>query len=291
MNIRSILPILLSVAVLSCDAQNDTITSSLFDMSAASASTVSGSVNMRSGSIRIAGPVSFFDSGGPSGNYGNNLNQVLTVYPAQAGERVALWLQSFNVEFEDGCGYDVFEIFNGTSTSAPRLDFWCGSADSYWIPFYFVANNPSGALTFRFKSDGSNTFTGWTATLYTMTNIASYAVTLPRAVGQPGNSSWINYTAFGPSQLPTDQGFCISTTNSVPSRTNGATCYTASINKYGTNRFVLSGLGANQTHYMRAFITPPGGSTVYTTTVAYAPLLNELPDVFSAHFSHSSSQP
>lgn len=282
MNIRTFLPLFLAVAVISCEAQNDTITSSLFEMSAASASTVSGSVNMRSGSIRIAEPVSFYDSGGPSGNYGNNLNQVLTVYPDRPGERVVLGLQSFDIEDEPGCPYDVFEIYNGTSTSSPQLESFCGSLSQFFVPFYFVASNSTGALTIRFKSDGSDNLSGWSASLYTLTNSTAYSVALPRALGLPANSSWVYYNVFGPSTLPTDQGFCISTSNSVPSRTNGASCYTANVNRYGTRWFTQPGLGfSNQLHYMRAFVTPPGGATLYTSTVTYSPLSKALPFEFN----------
>lgn len=291
MNINRFYPLFLAVAVLSCDAQNDTITSSLFDMSEAGATTVSGSVNMRSGSIRIEGAVQFYDSGGPSGNYGNSQNQVLTVYPAREGDRVAMSLEFFSVEFSDGCTYDTFEIFNGTSTSAPRIDFWCGDGDSFWIPHYFVAANSSGALTIRFKSDGTQTFPGWIANLFPLSSTTAYSVSLPRANGLAGNSSRINYTVLGPSQLPADQGFCISTSNTLPSRTNGANCFTASTNRFGTRVFTQPGFGVNQTHYLRAFITPPGGSTVYTSTVTYVPMAKALPDELSAHFSHSFSQP
>lgn len=280
MNRSTFFPLILAALVMSCDAQNDTITSSLFDMSAAGATTVSGSVNMRSGSIRIESTVNFYDSGGFSGNYGNSQNQVLTIYPAREGDRVAMVLNFFSVEFSEGCTYDVFEIFNGTSTSAPRIDFWCGDGDTFWIPHYFVAANSAGALTIRFKSDGTQSFSGWAASLFPLSSTTGYSISLLRAEGLASNSSRINYTVLGPSQLPTDQGFCISTTNTLPTRTNGASCFTASVNRYGTRVFVQPGLAANQTHYVRAFYTPPGGATVYTSTVTYAPLFKELPDIF-----------
>lgn len=280
MSMKPILLLTLAAMLTACEAENDTITSSLFDMSSGGGSTVTGSVNMRSGSIRIASTVSFFDSGGPSGNYGNNQNLVMTVYPLNSGDRVALALEYFSIENSDGCTFDVFEVYNGTSTSAPRLDFWCGDGDGFWIPFYFVAANSSGALTIRFKSDGSQTGPGWMASLFPVFQNTSYSVSLPRATGLNGNSSRINYTVLGPSALPADQGFCISTSNTAPSRTNGANCFTATVNRYGTRVFVQPGLGiANQTHYMRAFITPPGGTSTYTNTVTYAPLFKEMPDL------------
>jgi hypothetical protein len=281
MNIRSILPILLSVAVLSCDAQNDTITSSLFDMSAASARVVTGSLNMKSGSVKINGAVSFYDSGGPSGPYSNNENRVLTIYPDVTGARVSFRLDQLDTEYYGGdCTNDYLEIYDGTSTSAARLDFWCGTETGFWVPFQYVANNSSGALTIRFVSDGSVTRSGWSGVLSLLTPTTSYVISSARAIGTTGNSSYLLYNVIGPTQPPADQGVCISTTNTVPSRTNGASCFTASVNKYGTRVFRQPGLGANLTHYMRAFMTPPGGTTVYTSTVTYVPLFKVLPQEF-----------
>lgn len=282
MNIRTFLPLFLAVAVISCEAQNDTITSSLFDMSAASASTVSGPANMRNGSIQINGSISFYDSGGPFSNYSNNENLVLTIFPATTGSRVSFRLDAIDTEYLGGdCKEDYLEVFDGPTTSSPRLDVWCGVETTFWVPYQYVATNTSGALTIRFRSDGSVTSSGWSGTLLLVTSSTPYSVTLPRARGVTGNSSYIIYNVLGPTQLPTDQGFCISTTNTSPSRTNGASCYTALTNRYGTRSFTQAGLGANQTHYMRAFVTPPGGAILYSSTVTYAPMLKALPDLFN----------
>jgi hypothetical protein len=233
---------------------------------------------MRSGSVRIDEVIYFYDSGGVSGNYANNQNLVLTIYPKSNDERVVLTLDYFSIEASDGCTYDSFEVFNGTSTSAPRLDIWCGDGDSFWIPFYFVASNSSGALTVRFKSDGSSTGAGWSSQVFPVPADYTYQLFAPRAVGLPGSSSRLNYTIFGPTTLPTDQGFCISTANTLPSRTNGASCFTANVNRYGTRVFLQPAISTNQVHYMRAFYTPPGGTTVYSSSVSYVPMLKVLPD-------------
>lgn len=282
MNKRTIFPLMLAALVMSCEAENDTITSSLFDMSAAQSKVVTGSLNMRSGSVKINSAVSFYDSGGPSGSYSNNENRVLTIYPDVTGGRVSFRLDLLDTEYYGGsCTNDYLEIYDGTSTSAPRLDFWCGTETSFWVPFQYVANNSSGALTIRFVSDGSVTRSGWSGSLSLLTPSTSYVISSARAMGVAGNSSFLVYNVIGPTQAPTDQGVCISTTNTVPSRTNGASCFTATVNRYGTRVFSQPGLGANVTHYMRAFMTPPGGTTVYTSTVSYVPLLKALPqDVF-----------
>ncbi len=267
------------IVLVSCEAEDDTIAGALFDQSAGGGSTVSGSLNMRSGSVRIDDVVYFYDSGGVSGNYANNQNLVLTIYPKSNNERVVLALDFFSIESADGCTYDSFEVFNGTSTSATRLDIWCGDGDSFWIPFYFVANNSSGALTVRFKSDGSSTSSGWIAQLIPIPEDYDYQIFAPRAVGLTGSSSRLNYSLFGPATLPTDQGFCISISNTLPSRTNGASCFTANVNRYGTRVFLQPAISANNVHYMRAFYTPPGGASVYSATTSYVPMFKVRPDL------------
>ncbi len=291
MNIKSILTVILAVAVLSCEAENDTITSTLFDQSVETSSVASGPVNMRNGSVRINGSVSFYDSGGPAGNYSNNENLTLTVYPATTGYRVRLILEVFNIEFGTDCPYDIFEIFDGTTVNSTRIDIWCGSGDSFWVPHHFVASNSSGALTIRFRSDSSTMEPGWVALLSQVAPTTNYSVILPRAVGLPGNSSMINYTVTGPTQLPTDQGFCISTSSTSPSRTNGADCYTASVNRYGTRVFTLDGIAVNTTHYMRAFYTPPGSASIYSSMVTYSPMSKDIPHLQVRHSDFNSFIP
>lgn len=281
MNMKSILLVFLTFAVLSCDAESDSITSSLFDKSVETSSVVTGPVNMRNGTVRINSPVLFYDSGGSSGSYQNNQNMVLTVYPATSGNRISITLQYFNIENSDNCQYDIFEIYDGTSISAPRIDYWCGLGNSFWIPSLYVASNSSGALTFRFRSDATTTGDGWAATLAQVGPSINYSVNQPKASGLSGNMSLINYTVNGPTQLPTDQGFCISTTSTLPSRTNGADCYTASTNRYGTRVFTMTGITVNTTHYMRGFVTPPGGATIYTTVATYIPTTKAMPDLLT----------
>ncbi len=263
--------------LLSCDSENPDLASALFEQSAETSSVASGSVIMRNGSVRINNNVSFFDSGGSSNSYSNNENLVMTIYPATSGNRIRLILEAFNIEFGTDCPYDTFEVFDGTTVNSTRIDIWCGSGDSFWVPHHFVASNSSGALTIRFRSDGSTTGPGWVAMLSQLAPTTNYSISLPRAVGLAGNSSMINYTVTGPIQLPTDQGFCVSTSTTSPSRTNGAECYTASVNRYGTRVFTLGGIAANTTHYMRAFYTPPGSASIYSSMVMYLPMSKEIP--------------
>ena len=119
----------------------------------------------------------FFDNGGPNDDYEVNSDEVTTITPDNAGDVVTVEFLSFAVEN----GWDGLLIHDGPDTSAPLIDSggtgfqnapdgaWTGSGtDDTTDPFSaegetFVSSHPSGALTFRFVSDGSVTEAGWEA--------------------------------------------------------------------------------------------------------------------------------
>lgn len=101
----------------------------------------------------------FYDSGGPSANYSNNENFVMTFIPATPGGKIKVQFLSFDVEYHSSCNYDWLKIYNGNSTSSPLIGTYCGTNS----PGTIQATNPAGALTFQFHSDYSITKTGWKA--------------------------------------------------------------------------------------------------------------------------------
>ncbi|MBK6347764.1 MAG: PKD domain-containing protein [Bacteroidales bacterium] len=100
---------------------------------------------------------SFYDSGGEAGSYANSENFTLTFLPATSGAMVRATFSAFNTE----SGYDYLYVYNGTDATAALLGTFNGTA----IPGVMTANNPAGALTFRFTSDGSATRVGWAAAI------------------------------------------------------------------------------------------------------------------------------
>lgn len=100
---------------------------------------------------------SFYDSGGPLGNYANNEYKVVTVYPAQAGYAINVVFDSIHIE---SC-CDYLKIFDGESINAPLLAMIKGDNDISTI----TASNPSGALTFLFYSDNSENYSGFAGKL------------------------------------------------------------------------------------------------------------------------------
>lgn len=110
--------------------------------------------NMRNGTISTCGGT-FFDSGGLPGSYANNENYTLTFYPATPGAMIRLIFSSFTTE----ASFDFLKVYNGINVSAPLIGNYSGAVG----PGTVTANNPSGALTFKFTSDNSVPGSGWQA--------------------------------------------------------------------------------------------------------------------------------
>jgi hypothetical protein len=110
----------------------------------------------------------FSDSGGADGNYSNNEDIVWTIEPDSEDDFVTVIFSSFDVE----SSWDALYVYNGPDTSSPLISsgnpatlsgFPAGGFYGTTIPGPFSSTHPSGALTFRFLSDGSVTRPGWVA--------------------------------------------------------------------------------------------------------------------------------
>jgi len=99
----------------------------------------------------------FYDSGGESGSYQNNESYTMTFNPGTTNAKVKATFLSFSTE----SGYDYLYIYNGPTTSSPQVSGspFSGSTS----PGTIQSTHSSGALTFRFTSDYSQTSTGWKA--------------------------------------------------------------------------------------------------------------------------------
>ncbi|MCX6303629.1 MAG: PKD domain-containing protein [Bacteroidetes bacterium] len=106
----------------------------------------------------------FYDTGGPTGNYLNSETYTETFYPSTAGSKIRFAFSSFTTELNR----DTLTIYNGVNSAAPVIGKYHGTAG----PGTVTASNAAGALTFRFHSDGSITKTGWVAAVscYIATN-------------------------------------------------------------------------------------------------------------------------
>ncbi|MCK9269135.1 MAG: C25 family cysteine peptidase [Bacteroidales bacterium] len=101
----------------------------------------------------------FYDSGGPNGQYGSSQDFVMTFLPATPDAIIKAEFLSFETENN----YDFLYVYNGNSTSAPQISGSPFSGTSG--PGTVVGLNSTGALTFKFHSDGSVTKAGWEAAI------------------------------------------------------------------------------------------------------------------------------
>ena len=102
------------------------------------------------------------DPGG-TGSYPNGVNQIYQTFcPTNPGNCLQVTFTSFNTEL----GYDYLTIGNGPAqNSAVFTGAPAAAGGQIWgtpaVPFSYTANNSSGCLTFRFRSDGIFNYSGF----------------------------------------------------------------------------------------------------------------------------------
>lgn len=108
------------------------------------------SVNMGDQGSITGCDIYIYDDGGPNGNYGPLNNYTLTVYPTLNQGRVAIDILTLNIHRND-----TLYIYDGASTSGALLAALNNNTYSstlYNSTLMATQNNPTGALTLRFKS-------------------------------------------------------------------------------------------------------------------------------------------
>ncbi|MCC7244958.1 MAG: proprotein convertase P-domain-containing protein, partial [Saprospiraceae bacterium] len=132
----------------------------------------------------------FYDSGGGSGNYGNNQN-FTKKFCADGTVGTHVQLNFSGVELSPG---DDLCFYDGPNASAPQLS--CSSDFPPGEPFIVqaTAQNPSGCLTVTFNSNGSGTGAGWAAAIKCVaacqTVLADLVSTMPALI--PADTGWID---------------------------------------------------------------------------------------------------
>lgn len=136
--------------------------------------------NMSNGSVNTCSGT-FYDSGGSGGSYGNSQTLVFTICPSTPGAKVRVNFTAFDLENN----YDFLEVFDGPNTSSPSLGAYTGTSGPGIAQA--TVGNTSGCLTFRFTSDGSVTYSGWTGiiscTTPCQTITANFLSSTPAASG------------------------------------------------------------------------------------------------------------
>ena len=104
----------------------------------------------------------FYDSGGPDGDYSDNEEYTMTIYPDDEGKAISA---EFSYAFIEGAStaWDKLYVFDGVDTTSA---YFTGSpySNSNGVDIgTLTATNPYGAITFYFTSDGSIVYKGWEA--------------------------------------------------------------------------------------------------------------------------------
>ena len=127
----------------------------------------------------------FYDTGGATGNYGNS-EVYYRYFTPTPGSFISLNFSSFATELN----WDTLTIYNGPNETYPEIGRFHGTAS----PGVVTSTDPSGALTIRFRSDGSGVAAGWAATVSCVTclpptNVATSMLT--------NNSVQVNWSGTG----------------------------------------------------------------------------------------------
>lgn len=91
-----------------------------------------------------------YDTGGPSGNYGDDERYYMLIEPASVYD-ITLTVNSFDVEYN----WDYLYIYDGNSSSDPLIGQFTGTSISSSI------TSSGGAMLLEFRSDCSTTDPGW----------------------------------------------------------------------------------------------------------------------------------
>ncbi len=115
----------------------------------------------------------FYDNGGPEGDYLPNSNEVYVICPENEGDYVTVTFNSFHTE----TNWDGIYVFDGDDITAPMIasDNAAGfgpmtQPGAYWGtdipgPFEPSEDNETGCITIQFLSDGFVQFAGFEATV------------------------------------------------------------------------------------------------------------------------------
>lgn len=132
----------------------------------------------------------FYDTGGLNGNYLNNQNATVTVYPETPGSKLKVTFLNFNTE----TNFDYLTIHNGNSANSPLLTSLNGSLTNNG-PIEYVSSAADGSLTFVWDSDISVTSSGWQA-IFSCVDLSVNAEDLGDGLFQVNAESVENWSSY-----------------------------------------------------------------------------------------------
>ena len=121
-----------------------------------------------------------YDDGGPNGNYSNNCNTTLVLYPEDPN---AVLMLTGSVSTESS--WDKFYIYDGVGTGGTELLYVSGSNSNVNVI------STTGPLTIKFTSDGSvNSYSGYALTVQCISCYPPYGVTASNIMTTSADLNW-----------------------------------------------------------------------------------------------------
>lgn len=213
----------------------------------------------------------FTDAGSQNDTYNFSTDYTITFTPSVATNKIQMVFSAFNTENN----YDGMVIYNGPNTSSPIIPSTLPAgtdgvncpAGSYYgntNPGTITSTDASGAITIRFRSDGSTNLAGWLASVS--------CISIPNCVAPTSQASTFTLGTATSSSLPatfsgTANGYLVirSTSSTPPSQpVNGTTYSAANISTLGSgltfvqngNSTTITGTGLNGTHSITIISMP-----------------------------------
>lgn len=95
-----------------------------------------------------------------AGNYSASTDGTITFCPSTPGDKVRITFTSFDTE----SGLDYLDVWfaNAVGAAGTQDDRFMGTPT---VPFTITSTSPDGCLSFRFISDSSLQYTGWSSNI------------------------------------------------------------------------------------------------------------------------------
>ena len=204
----------------------------------------------------------FTDQGGTNDSYNISKDHTITFTPSVGTNKVELVFNAFDTE----SGQDGMVIYNGPNTGSPQIlsalpaggaNCPAGSFYGTTSPGTITSTDASGAITIRWRSNGSVNSTGWLASVSCISTTPCQKPTLSATTAIASATATINWVA--PSPAPANgYEYVVSTSNFAPS---GAGTFVA-----GTTANV-TGLLPNTVYYL--FVRSDCGAGTFSGWTAY----------------------
>src|ERR1051325_2391697 len=190
--------------------------------------------NMSSGTVTTC-TGTFYDSGGTGGsatttnkpgNYADNENKTMTFCSSNAAQSIIITFTAFNVENS----FDNLKVYNGPNTGSPLIGTYTGTTSPGT-----VYSAPGGCVTFNFKSDGSNNYLGWAATISCGTAPNQDCITKKALCGTTSLND--NTNGFGSQEINSSNGGCFYSSSAVETQSSW---YQLTMANTGTFNFTIT---------------------------------------------------